>query len=509
MDQLCRETLLENQHLTERAEVDLTNDLPERILQFGEGNFLRGFVDWMVNEMNKQGIFNGRVVAIQPTPHGKVVPKLNAQDGLYTLVQQGIKDGKTVNKSEVITSISRGINPYENWDEVLKVAESPSIQFVFSNTTEAGLTYLAEEFIPDASPLSFPGKLTAVLYHRYRVFNGSEDSGLTIIPCELVEENANVLREIVLKIANDWELPQEFIQWVEQNNRFCNTLVDRIVPGYPKENIDTFTEMLGYEDQLIAVCEPYHLFVIDGDKTISESIPFHQAGLQVKWGDVTPYRQLKVSLLNAPHTMMYSLGYLSGLNTVYEVMENSELFSFIENAIKDEIKTVLSFETKVLDEFANSVLDRFKNPFVKHYLVDLGQNAVSKYKARVLPLFFEYLDKQNKIPVHMVFSLSGLIAYYRPIRVDGDEHMVGNRDLQEYQIRDSKDAVKTFAEAWNQYDGTSESLNKVVSIILSDEKLWGRSLVEISLLKEMVVNHLEDMVTLGVQKSLEKFYLKN
>jgi len=241
MEQLSRNMLLENHQLTESMEVNLTNDLPERILQFGEGNFLRGFVDWMVNEMNKQGIFNGRVVAIQPTPHGKVVPKLNAQDGLYTLVQQGIKDGKQVNKSEIITSISRGINPYENWNEVLKVAESPSIQFVFSNTTEAGLTYLEEEFIPDASPLSFPGKLTAVLYHRYRVFNGSEDSGLTIIPCELVEENANVLREIVLKLAKDWELPQDFIQWVEQHNRFCNTLVDRIVPGYPKENIDTFT----------------------------------------------------------------------------------------------------------------------------------------------------------------------------------------------------------------------------------------------------------------------------
>ena len=224
---------------------------------------------------------------------------------------------------------------------------------------------------------------------------------------------------------------------------------------------------------------------------------------------MTPYRQLKVGLLNAPHTMMFSLGYLSGVNTVYEVMENQELFSFVENAIKDEIKTVLSFEKNVLDEFANSVLDRFKNPFVKHYLVDLGQNAVSKYKARVLPLFFEYLDKQNKLPVHMVFSLSGLIAYYRPIRVDGDEHMVGIRDLQEYQIRDSKDAIITFSEAWNRYDGTKKSLTEVVSIILSDEKLWGRSLVEISLLKDMVIHYLEDIVTYGVQKSLEKFYLKN
>ncbi len=269
--------------------------LPEKIIQFGEGNFLRGFVDWMVHELNKKGLFNGKIVAIQPTPHGKVVPKLNAQDGLYTLLLRGIENGQVIEKNEIISSISRGINPYSDWDSVLRVAESPEIEFVFSNTTEAGLTYVKEEYNEEQSPLSFPAKVTAFLYRRYKVTNGDPNAGLVLIPCELVEGNGDLLKEIVIKLAHDWSLPPEYIQWVEKYNQFCNSLVDRIVTGYPKDNSDQYHHLLGYEDELLTVGEPYHLFVIDADDDVAERLPFHQAGLKVKWGDVTPYRELKVA----------------------------------------------------------------------------------------------------------------------------------------------------------------------------------------------------------------------
>jgi tagaturonate reductase len=210
------------------------------------------------------------VVAIQPTPYGKVVPKLNAQDGLYTLALQGIEDGDEVERYEIISSISKGINPYENWGDVLKYAESPEIEFVFSNTTEAGLTYMKEEYHPNISPQSFPGKLTAFLYHRYQAFSKDQKkSGLTIIPVELVDENGNKLKNIILKISEDWKLPHEFQKWIHEHNFFCNTLVDRIVPGYPKDNVKKFKNLLGYEDMLIVVGEPYHLFAIEADERVA------------------------------------------------------------------------------------------------------------------------------------------------------------------------------------------------------------------------------------------------
>lgn len=497
MDRLNKE-LIEKNKIPENVEVHLQDDLPERMVQFGEGNFLRGFVDWMIHQLNKNQLFNGKAVAVQPTPHGKVVPKLNAQDGLYTFVLQGRENGAEIEKHEIISSISRGVNPYEDWNEVLKLAESPSIEFVFSNTTEAGISYSKEEYKPDESPISFPGKLTAFLYRRYQVMKEDPKAGLTMIPCELVEGNGDLLKECVLQISVDWKLGDLFVDWVKNCNRFCNTLVDRIVPGYPKNAIDQFQEFHGYEDQLIGVGEPYHLFVIEADQSVAEKIPFHQAGLNVKWGDVTPYRALKVGLLNAPHTMMFSVGFLSGLNTVYEAMEDDTLSRFVRTSMDEEILPVLSFDDKEKNEFASSVLERFRNPFVKHYLEDLGLNAFYKYKTRVLPLLLQWTQEKKQIPVRMSFSLAALINYYKPVELIDEEHMNGERLERTYKIRDSKEAVKTLHEAWTEKQSTEHLVMKV----LENEDLWGINLYNIEGLHKVVCEHLENMIQNGMKQSV-------
>lgn len=477
---------------------------PERVVQFGEGNFLRGFVDWMIHQLNKNGLFKGKVVSIQPTPHGKVVPMLTAQDGLYTFILQGIQNGNLLEKYEIISSISRGINPYENWNEVLKVAELPDIKFVFSNTTEAGLTYKDEPFILHQSPSSFPGKLTVFLYHRFLKYNGNHKTGLTILPCELVENNGDLLKEFVLKHSSEWNLGEEFMEWINQHNLFCNTLVDRIVPGYPKKNLRYFQELLGYEDSLIGVGEPYHLFAIDGNETLAEKLPFHKIGLNVKWGDVTPYRQLKVSILNAPHTCLFSVGFLSGLNSVVEVMDDEKVREFVIRLLWDEILPVIDYEQREKEEFAHTVIERFSNPFVEHALNDIGLNAVSKFKTRVLPILLKYMEKHSQVPLHLSFSLAALFYYYRPAIIIDEEHMTGNRSGNEYQIRDSKAAILAFSEGWDTYNTSCLELDQIVRKILANDRLWEIDLTKIDGLEKTVTHYLESMLKIGMHKSLSQ-----
>ncbi|MFJ7638420.1 tagaturonate reductase [Peribacillus sp. NPDC097225] len=495
---------------SELVQFQYQRNLPVKIVQFGEGNFLRGFVDWMVHEMNKQGLFNGKIVAIQPTPHGKVVPKLDVQDGLYTLVQQGIDEGEIVEHFEVISSIDKWVNPYESWNEVLQYAESEDIEFVFSNTTEAGLTYYYEPFTPEQSVLSFPGKLTAFLYHRFQAFNGDKNKGVTVIPCELIENNGEVLKRLVLKISDDWALPNDFKQWISNDNNFCNTLVDRIIPGYPKDTINAFQEKIGYRDELLVVGEPYHLFAIEATEEIAEKLPFHKAGLNVRWGDITPYRNLKVNILNAPHTMMFSIGYLSGLNTVYETMKDETLYNFIYQSIHHEILPTIDFDEKTLQKFTSSILDRFKNPFVKHYLSDLGLNAVSKFKARVLPILMKSIKENNRIPQNIAFSFAALIVYYQSTKIVDAEHLLCRRsDGEEYKVRDSKEAIATFYMAWSKYDGTSQSIHEMISCILENELLWDENLNDVERLTETIANYTEKIIANGVGKAMGELFRGN
>ncbi|WCK53198.1 tagaturonate reductase [Aneurinibacillus sp. Ricciae_BoGa-3] len=474
-----------------------SSNLPERILQFGEGNFLRGFVDWMVHKLNQQGLFNGRIVAVQPTPHGKTVPSLNAQNGLYTVVLRGIQNGCKVDEREVISSISRGINPYEQWDKVLEVASKEEIQLVFSNTTEAGMKYLREDYNEAQSPLSFPGKLTACLYHRFKILHGAPEAGWTIIPCELVENNGSLLRQTILQIAQDWNLPEDFTGWVVEHNRFCNTLVDRIVTGYPKDNIEQFRQELGYDDELLTIGEPYHLFVIDGDPIIRDVIPFQKAGLNVRWDDVDHFRKLKVRILNGAHTLMCLAGYLSGEKTVLGMMENPKARAFITNGIYDEILPTLTINEAEKESFASSVLERFQNPYTQHYLLDISLQSVSKFKTRLLPTLHDYTEKFGKEPRNIAYSLAALIVFYKGEHFE-ENQLIGTFGGQEYQVRDDEETIRFIYQTWCE----AKNIEDVVQTIMENEKLWGCNMNKYPGLKEQVSNDVAHINTNGVNFDL-------
>ncbi|MDQ0255955.1 tagaturonate reductase [Evansella vedderi] len=495
-------TSLLREDITTAAELPSEENLPEKVLQFGQGNFLRGYVDWMIHQMNKQGLFNGKVVVVQPLSQGPTIPKLNKQDGLFTVVLRGVQNGRVVDKSEVIFSISRGLNAKAEWLEVLKVGESRELEFIFSNTTEAGITYVDEGYVEGEPPDSFPGKLTAFLYHRFQEFKGDADTGLIIIPCELIEDNGIKLKEYVLKKAEDWQLPKEFIMWVKEHNHFCNTLVDRIVTGFPKDNVEEFNSLLGYEDYFITVGEPYHMFAIDGDEVVKEKLPLHKAGLNVKWGDITPHRELKVRLLNGPHTMMFAVSYLYGVDTVLDTMEESTLRQFVEQGFREILPTVQANEDEK-QSFVEDVKERFLNPYNKHYLTDIGLNAVFKYKARLLPSLHRYLDKKGTLPEAMVFSLAAILAYYRPIRKE-ENALVGLRNGKEYMMRENTEVLEAFYRGWSNVDKGQNTIKEFVTTLFSDYTVWGEDLNKIEGLTDKVTDFLMDIKSNGMKASVEK-----
>jgi len=316
-------------------------DFPIKVLQIGEGNFLRGFFDWMIHECNKQGHFKGSIAVTQPRPAGKgKIEEVKRQDGLYTLMLRGFHQGKKVEHTEIISVFSKIIDPYEEWMEFLALSENPELEFVVSNTTEAGIKY---QPIPleEGKPMeSFPGKLTAFLYHRYQHFNGDAKKGLIMLPCELLERNGDSLKQYVLKHSRDWDLPKPFMEWVDRDNLFLNSLVDRIVTGFPANESDTLFAEWGYKDTLLNTAEPYHLWAIEGDPCIDQRLPLQQSGLNVRWvKDLTPYQMRKVRILNGSHTLLAPLGILSGLEEVKQAIDHPEFNQFLSNAIEKEMSS--------------------------------------------------------------------------------------------------------------------------------------------------------------------------
>ncbi|UFU01431.1 tagaturonate reductase [Radiobacillus kanasensis] len=474
--------------------------LPEKIIQFGEGNFLRCFTDWMIQQLNKSGLFRGSIVAIQPTPHGRILPVLEEQDYLYTVVLRGVENGEVVDSKEVISAISRGINPYKEWSKVLELAESNDLEFVFSNTTEAGISYVQEDYYKQKAPLSFPGKLTAFLYHRFQVFGGCSDSGLVVIPCELIDHNGDELKRIVQRIAGDWNLPPAFLNWIDQDNMFLNTLVDRIVTGYPKDDSEYYQDVLGYSDHLITVGEPYHMFAIDADSSLQTRLPFHRAGLNVKWGDIRPHREIKVRLLNGPHTMMFSVAYLCGIDHVKRAMEDALLRSFIDSGIKEIYQTVDANEEEK-NRFVEAVTERFLNPFNKHYFVDIGMNSFFKFKTRLLPVLKRYVEKFDQLPTNIVFSLASLLIYYKPIRRE-EKALVGYLHGKEYEMREDPLIMGRVFDLWTESSKGQRTVSQFVSSILADDSMWGENLNEIPDLTIRVTEYLEMIVADGANESL-------
>lgn len=469
-----------------------TKNYPEKVLQFGEGNFLRAFVDWQIDVLNKTTDFIGSVVIVQPLGSG-MVEKLNQQEGLYTLYLKGIKDGKPVKEHTLIDSVSRGLNLYTQYDQFVELAHNPELRFVFSNTTEAGIAFDETDRLDDRPQKSFPGKLTAFLYHRFQAFHGNRNKGLIIIPCELIDRNGEKLKKIVLQYAALWNLEEEFVQWLDAANTFCCSLVDRIVPGFPKDTIAEVTEELGYEDQLVVIGEYFHLWVIEGPQWVKDEFPVHVAGLNTLFvDDLTPYRTRKVRILNGAHTAMTPVAYLYELNTVAEAVEHPVIGAFIKELIFEEIVPTLDLPIEELNNFAEAVLERFQNPFIKHFLMSISLNSMSKYKTRDLPSLLEFIKRKKQLPKKLVFSLAALIAFYK-----------GKRGTEAIELTDDQDILELFRTQWSRFDGTLESVRNIVSHVLSFEKNWEMDLNTVPGLTDAVASYLYEIETKGMEKAVE------
>jgi tagaturonate reductase len=477
--------------------------LPERVLQFGEGVFLRGFVDWMIDLMNRQSLFNGRVVVVQPLPRG-TVDQLNEQDGFYTLLLGGIRDAKIVKSRQVISSISRGIDPYRDYPGFLRCAENPDLRFIVSNTTEAGIVFSPTDRLADSPPASFPGKLTALLHARFREFNGGMHKGLVLLPCELIERNGDTLKKCVVQTAESWGLGAEFLDWVENANCFTNTVVDRIVTGYPADEAAAIFQELGYEDALLDAGELYHSWVIEGPEQLADELPFHRAGLEVIWTrDVTPYRDRKVRILNGAHTMAAPVGFLAGKQTVQELVDDPAISEFLRRGIGEEIIPTLDLPRAELETFAAAVSDRFANPCIRHQLTSITPNSTSKFKVRALPSILEYLARKSSLPRRLTFSLAGLIAFYRGTEIR-DGALIGSREGGEYKILDDPAVLEVFSRAWSAFDSTLAGAESLVTNVLSRQVIWQRDLNVLPGLARAVAADLCQISTRGPLQAMKE-----
>lgn len=458
-----------------RQTANITTQHPVKVLQFGEGNFLRAFVDWIIDILNEKTDFNGSVELVQPINNG-IVHLINQQEGLYHVLLEGIQAGQATQETRLITCVTGGLNPYDDYQAYLQRGENPDLEFIISNTTEAGICFEENDKNADTIPSSFPGKLTALLYRRYQHFNGASDKALTIIPCELIEKNGENLRNTVLQFARHWNLPEGFTNWITNDTIFCNTLVDRIVPGFPKDNIKEIQQELGYEDNLVVKAEPFHLWVIEGPASVAQAFPTHKADLQVKFvEDQTPYRTRKVRILNGAHTALVPVAYLQGLRTVREAVEDQTAGTFIKQAIFEEIIPTLDLPKEELEQFANDVIERFQNPFIHHELLSIALNSASKYKVRVLPSVLEFQARKGKLPQRLLHSLAALILFYK-----------GEWNGEQIPLNDTEEVLAAFKAAWQQ-----PTTEETVHAVLSNPDLWGTDLTHVSGMEALVVQELK------------------
>lgn len=472
-----------------RSTVNNLKNYPIKVLQFGEGNFLRAFVDYAIQTLNNECDFNAGVAVIQPLSGG-MVDKLNQQDGLYNLFMKGIWQGEEIQEKELISSIVQGVDPYKNFKAYLNLARLEELEFVISNTTEAGIAFNPEDRFEMEPPSSFPGKLTRFLYERFKHFNGAKSKGLTIIPCELINHNAETLKKIILQYIEYWELEEEFKIWILESTHFHNTLVDRIVPGYPKDDIESYNQQLEHEDNLIVSAEKFFLWVIEGGEELKAKLPFHKTALDVKIvDDMQPYRTRKVRILNGAHTTMVPFSILFGNQTVKETVDNSFTGPFVKAALFQEIIPTLDMDRQELEDFADAVLDRFRNPFIKHMLSSIALNSISKFKVRVLPSLLTYVDINGKLPVHLTFALVCLIRFYK-----------SQWQGETLPVNDEAEIVAKFKALWKQdtYDQISEQ-------VLSSAEFWEHDLTKVTGLTSAVSNGLKLIDTYGIEKGFGQF----
>ena len=441
--------------------------LPEKMIQFGTGVLLRGLPDYFVNKANLKGIFNGRIVVVKSTNSGGT-DAFSDQKNIYSHSIRGIENGNQIDEIVINTAISRTLAASTSWNEILKCAHDPEIKIAISNTTEVGIQ-LTDDDIFASPPISFPGKLTAYLYERFKAFNGSVDSGMVIVPTELIVGNGTKLREIVLEQAKSHNLEDEFINWLQNHNRFCNSLVDRIVPGKPDAaTIAELTERQGFKDDLLIVSEVYSLWAIEGDDYVSSVLSFAQADKGVVIApDIDLFRELKLRLLNGTHTLASGFCYLQGLDTVRESMENPETADYITKVMLTELAPAIPYKLNlsVAEDFGNQVLDRFRNPFIRHQLIDITVQYTAKMKMRNIPTLLNHYKKTEEVPVLFAKGFAAFLLFMKPV-LHKEGQFYGDRNGELYSIR--CDSAGYFDEKWKN----AASPVDLAEQVLSDETLW-------------------------------------
>jgi len=469
----------------------LLADAPERVLQFGEGHFLRAFVNYWFDMVNEKTDWKGKCLIVKPRNSASAIWKtLNDQQGLYTLYLRGIENGKTVERKRVISSVSRCVNPYESegFEAMMEAARSDDLEYVISNTTEAGIVYDPACRLEDRPCESFPGKLTQVLFARFSASKG----GLVILPCELNDRNGDMLRECVVSYLRQWKLGEAFERYVTEACVFSNTLVDRIVPGAissqaEKEKLE---EVNGYRDDAAVVSEVFGVWNIEGDRALSMRLPFEKAGLPCSvTEDVIPYKKRKVRILNGAHTGFVPGAYLAGFDIVRECMENRCVHDFMKKMLNEEIIPVLPLEKNDLESFAQAVEDRFANPFVDHALISISLNSTSKWKTRNLPSLLEYEEKFHQIPKCLCMGFAAYIAFYScDVQALSEEGLVCRRPLgNTYVCRDDRSILEFY------YEHRKDSEEELVSSVLKNTGMWGQNLTEIPGLENEVAQNLKNI----------------
>ncbi len=474
----------------------IRDDRPIKVIQYGEGNFLRGFVDYMLDIANQKGMFNGGIVLIKPIEFGNL-DFFKQQDCLYTVSLRGLDNGAEQITNHVVTSVRDVVDAYQEYTRYADLAKEEELRFVVSNTTEAGIVYDDKDTYDMCPPRSYPGKLTKLLHERYLHFSADRNKGLIILPVELIDDNGIHLKEIVLKLAKKWNLEADFIGWLNEACVFCSTLVDRIVTGFPKDEAEKLWQDFGYVDNLIVTGEPFALWVIESDKEIEHELALTKAGLPVIFTDnQKPYKQRKVRILNGAHTSFALASYLAGNDFVKESMEDEDIHSFMTKTIYDEIIPTLHLPKEDLLSFADKVTERFQNPFIKHALLSISLNSVSKWKARCLPSLLDYYNKFNKLPNRLTFSLAALIAFYHGKELRNGA-LVGQRDGQEYLIMDDKDVLEFFLEHSGE-----EELPLVIKFL--SNSWWNQDLNNIPGLTDAVASYLTEIRKSGIREAIRK-----
>lgn len=474
----------------------ILENAPERVLQFGQGNFLRAFVDDFIDVMNEKAGFDGKVVIVQSGHDSR--SRFTDQDSLYTLFLRGRSKGEHVNESRVISSVSRVIHATLDFDAYMACAENKDLRFITSNTTEAGIVYDPSCQFTDRPASSFPGKLTQLLYHRFELGL----PGFIILSCELIDNNGQELLACVKAYASAWHLPQAFVTWLDTENIFCSTLVDRIVPGYPRAEAEQLWQELGYEDHILDTGEVFGSWVIEGPEQVAKELPFREAGLPIKVvKDVTPYKHRKVRILNGAHTL-FSLGaYLAGFDIVRDCMKDPVIEGYLNLALHQEVIPTLDLPEEDLNHFAAAVSERFANPYIDHELLSISLNSTAKWKARCMPTLLSYVEAKGQLPACVTFSFAAYLDFMRCGKEKGDGCLIGTRGDNRFEIKDDEWVLDFY------YNHRNESVLDLAKAVIENEEMWGPELKAVPGFLEGVKADLALIDRLGMYEAMKQVTL--